>query len=136
MKRSLVASVGLLAGGAVVADDLQGVDRLICATAEVVVCVEGAECYKLLPADVDVPAFIVVDIKNKRLSTTKASQENRATSIATLNRADGLIHLQGIDLGRAFSLVINEATGNVTAAVARDGVTVTVFGACTNADVD
>jgi len=37
--------------------------------------------------------------------------------------------------GRAFSFVIDEATGLLTVAVARDGLSVSVFGACTDADV-
>ncbi len=35
--------------------------------------------------------------------------------------------------GRAFSFVVVEETGMVSIAVARDGVTVSVFGACTPA---
>ena len=81
------------------------------------------------------PDFVIVDIRAKLLSTTKASEENRTTAIASVSRADGAIHLQGIDLGRAFSLMIDEATGRLTGAVARDGVTVSVFGACTSADL-
>jgi hypothetical protein len=36
-----------------------------------------------------------------------------------------------LENGRAFSLVINESTGMLSAAVARDGKSVGVFGACT-----
>jgi hypothetical protein len=39
--------------------------------------------------------------------------------------------LQGYENGRAFSFMIDEATGDVTAAVARETVAVSVFGACT-----
>jgi hypothetical protein len=66
---------------------------------------------------------------------TKASQENRTSPITTLSRTDGNIFLQGIEGGRAFSFVIDEETGRVTVAVSRDGLTVTVFGACTDTDV-
>lgn len=37
--------------------------------------------------------------------------------------------------GRAFSFVIDEATGHMTVAVSRDGLSVSVFGACTDADI-
>lgn len=49
-------------------------------------------------------------------------------------RVEGLIYLQGIEGGRAFSFVIHEATGRLAAAIARDGLAVTVFGACTDKD--
>ena len=56
---------------------------------------------------------------------------NRATPIKNLHREDGLIFLQGVEMGRAFSFVIQEETGDLSAAVAREDVTVSVFGACT-----
>jgi len=134
MKRLVVVSAGLL-GSVAAADNLQGVDRLLCATAEVIACVEQDECYTIAASDLDVPEFLVIDIKNKMLSTTKASAQNRSTPIASMIKSDGNIYLQGMEGGRAFSFVINEAAGNVTVAVSRDGVTVTVFGMCTDADI-
>jgi hypothetical protein len=133
MKRAIIASAaGLMSGGAL-ADNVANLDRLLCATGQIVICVEEDECYPVLPSDVGVPDFVIVDVKGKVLSTTKASEENRTTAIASVNRKDGLVYLQGIDLGRVFSVVIDEATGRMTASVARDGATVSVFGACTSA---
>jgi hypothetical protein len=133
MKRAIIASAaGLMSGGAL-ADNVANLDRLLCATGQIVICVEEDECYPVLPSDVGVPDFVIVDVKGKMLSTTKASEENRTTAIASVNRKDGLVYLQGIDLGRVFSVVIDESTGRMTASVARDGATVSVFGACTSA---
>jgi hypothetical protein len=65
------------------------------------------------------------------MATTKASGEDRSTPIRTLERENGLIYIQGIEGGRAFSFVISESTGLLSVAVARDGKAVSVFGACT-----
>jgi hypothetical protein len=46
-------------------------------------------------------------------------------------REEGKIFLQGIEKGRAFSFVIEEPSGEASIAVARQGLTVSVFGACT-----
>lgn len=135
MRRSMVASIGLLIGNASMADNLQDVDRLLCATNQIVACFEGGECYPVLAHEADVPQFVVVDVRAKMVSTTRASAENRSTSIASLVREEGAIYLQGIDLGRAFSFVIDEASGRVTVAISHDGLSITVFGACTDADV-
>lgn len=43
-------------------------------------------------------------------------------------------NLEAIDFGRAFNFVIDEVTGRMTVAVTLDGLSVTVFGACTDAD--
>ena len=133
MKRSMLMSACLLSCGAALADNLQGVDRLLCATGEIVLCVEGDECYAVLAADIGVPDFVIVDLEAKTLSTTEASQQNRMTPIANISRSEGRIFLQGIERGRAFSFLIDEVTGRVTVAVSRDGATVSVFGACTTA---
>ena len=135
MNRIVIASAGLAATTAVLADNIAGVDRLLCAPGEVVVCVEADECYTALASEVGVPDFVIIDLDKKMVSTTASSAEARSTPVANVNRADGVIYLQGIDVGRAFSFIIDEETGRVTVAVSRDGATVTLFGACTSADI-
>lgn len=124
--------IGLvLAGNAAWADDLTGADRLLCASAQATVCFDDGECVVDLPWNLNVPEFIEVDLGAKRLATTAASGENRATPIEHLSRGDGMIVFHGYEMGRAFSWVIDERTGRATVALAADGRGVTVFGACT-----
>ena len=136
MKRTVAASASLLIGCTAAADNLQGVDRLLCAPVQIAICVENADCYHAHASELGLPDFVIIDLKNKKMQTPKASEEARTTAFSTVTRAGGAIYLQGIDSGRAFSFVINEATGSLTVAVARDGATVTAFGACTNAKVE
>jgi hypothetical protein len=42
-----------------------------------------------------------------------------------------MIVIQGFEKGRAFSFVITEESGSLSAAVAAEGKAVAVFGACT-----
>jgi hypothetical protein len=114
-------------------DDVSDSSRLLCAAAEVVACSEGGECLTIEPWELDVPQFVVVDTRKKTISTTRASGENRSTPIQTLHESDSSFFLQGTEQGRAFSFVIDQLTGILTVAVARDGLTVSVFGACTDA---
>ncbi len=127
-----VLTVLLALGGQVVwADDLSDSNRFLCASVQATICFEDGECLVDLPANLNVPAFVEVDLEAQQLSTTKASGQNRVTPIKHVNREDGDIFLQGFEMGRAFSWVINEQTGQVTVAVAFEGVAVAVFGACT-----
>ena len=135
MKRLINGLILLLICGTVYADDISNLDRFLCASSEITVCIEGEECVSVLPWEIGVPQFVVVDIKKKQISTTKASGENRSTPIQTIKREGSVIFLQGVEQGRAFSYVIDKATGLVTVSVSRDGVTVSVFGACTDADI-
>ena len=133
MKKRIVAlSLGLAATGLpAAADDLTGQDRLLCTAVEATRCLESGGCTSEAPWNLNIPQFIEVNLKDCNLSTTKASGENRMTPIRSLSREDGLIVLQGIEAGRAFSFVIHEESGMASVAVARDGMTVSIFGACT-----
>ncbi len=132
VKRGFVLPVLVaLAGPAVWADDLSNSNRLLCSPVQATVCYDDGECEIDLPWNLNIPEFIEVDLDARRLSTTAASGENRTTPIENVSRRDGLIVLQGFEMGRAFSWVISEQTGQVTAAIVSVGRAVTVFGACT-----
>ncbi len=135
MTRKLLVIALLSIPGAGIADDLSGLDKFLCSPAQVIACIEGTECVTLLAWEADIPEFVVVDTKKKLVSTTKGSGVNRSTPIQSVLREDSTIYLQGVEGGRAFSFVIHEPSGLLTFSVARDGVTVTVFGACTDTKV-
>jgi len=135
MKKIVLAPAALLVIGLAQAENLEGVDKMICAAAQAQICIEHDTCYSAAPADLDVPDFVVIDLDEKTISTTRASDQNRSTVFSSVMKSDGLIHFQGLEGGRAFGIVINETTGHMTAAVLRDGLSVSVFGVCTDADI-
>ena len=135
MKKLAIAIAGALFGGLVQADNLEGVNEMVCAPAQVQICIENDTCYSATPAELGVPDFVIIDTKKKTISTTKSSDQNRNSPFTSVLKSDGLIFLQGIEDERAFSFVIEEASGRMTVAVARDGISVIVFGACTDTDL-
>lgn len=135
MKKLAIAMAGILAGGLVQADNLDGVTEMVCAPAQVHICIENDTCYAATPAELGIPDFVIIDTRKKTISTTESSHENRTTPFTSVTRDEGLIYLHGIERGRSFSFVIDEETGRMTVAVARDGVSVSVFGACTDTDL-
>jgi hypothetical protein len=135
MKKLAIAIAGLLAGGLVQADKLDGVTEMICAPAQAHICIENDTCYAVTPAELGIPNFVVIDTKKKTISTTKSSYQNRTTPFTSVTRNEGLIYLHGIEGERSFSFVIEEETGRMTVAVAHDGMSVSVFGACTDTDL-
>lgn len=132
MRRMTGLMVALLAGTAV-ADDLSGADRLLCSTTQATACGMAAECETLPPAELNIPQFVVVDLAGKELRTTPASGEDRRSAVQTVHRDAGEIVLQGYEGGRAFSLVIQETTGQASFASAAQGRAVMAFAACTPA---
>ena len=135
MTRTMVLALGVLAGGAANSEDVSGIDRMLCAAATVRICFETGECYDATPDQLDVPEFVILDLKKNRVSTTRASSASRTSEFSRVQRDGGLVRLQGFEGERAYSFVVDEATGKLTAAVSADGFTVSVFGACTDANV-
>jgi hypothetical protein len=127
----LLAVAALAPAAKASADDLTGAQSVLCTPVQVNVCTTDGECESDAPWELNIPQFLELDFKGKTMSTTKASGENRSTPMKTLERENGLILIQGIEQGRAFSFVISESTGMLSVAVARDGKVVSVFGACT-----
>ena len=135
MKKLIAICVGLLFTGSSIAENVQDSDKLLCSANKLLLCVEDGVCFDVHPDEIDMPQFLVVDTKKKTISTTKASGRARSTVANSFQRESGRITMQGIENGRAFSIVIEEDLGFLTAAVARDGVSISVFGACTDADL-
>lgn len=135
-KVNIPAIVALMACSAVQADNVAGEDRILCSTSTVMLCVEDGKCFPISILDLDVPQFLIIDTKKKMIATTKASGEKRESPVANLSRHSGRIFLQGVENNRAYSILIEEEPGRFSAAIARDGITLSVFGACTDANVD
>jgi|SRR5205809_534100 len=121
----------VLAAPLLLADDVTGANKLLCTSVQATSCRDDGDCVTDVPWSFNIPQFIEIDIAGKMLSTTKASDEPRQSPIQSLFRIDGATVIQGLEQGRAYSFVINNKSGRLSAAVARDGITVTVFGACT-----
>ena len=113
------------------ADDVSGVDLMLCAVVEIHMCTPVSDCRSGPPWMLNVPDFIEVDLAGKELRTTKASQENRKTPIRSLIKEDGQVVVGALENGRAFTLVVDEKTGYATMTVATFGRGGTAFGTCT-----
>lgn len=125
------ALILVLSGATVQAEDLRDSTTFLCAAVQATMCVEDGECVVDVPWNFNVPEFVEVDLGGKRIATTRASGESRATDIRHLTREDGTIVFHGFERGRAFSWVIDEQSGRTAVAMAGDGITLSIFGTCT-----
>jgi hypothetical protein len=127
---ALVALV-LLMSTPLVAESIVGADKFICAVVVQEVCASDAPCTDGGPTwDTSIPEFLEFDLKQEIISTTRASGEERSSKL-TVRRDSGLIIMQAYEVGKAFSIVINESTGIASASVTADGEVISVFAACT-----
>ena len=130
-KAMLSAAMLLLPVAHSQADSLIESNHFLCATTRVSLCFENGECFAVMPWEVSVPEFLKIDMDGNAVSTTEASGTVRATKFQSSQRQNGQITLTGAEPGRAFSFVIHEATGLLTASVARDGYAISAFANCT-----
>jgi hypothetical protein len=126
--------IGLLYCGAVFADDVAGSDSLLCYGLSAARCETGEACESVAPWKLNIPDFVKLDLKAKRIQTTATSNEKRETPLQTVQRANGMISIQGSQGERLFSWLISEASGEGTLSVAAQGQGVTVFTVCTAVD--
>ena len=123
--------VGVLYSGAVFAEDVTGADPLLCYGLAATRCEHGEACVAVEPWRLNMPDFVKLDLRGKRIQTTAGSPEQRETPLQNVQRVNGTIVIHGVQGERAFSWLINETSGEGTLSVAQQGQGVTVFTVCT-----
>jgi hypothetical protein len=123
--------LALLLAAPLAGDDLGGRDAFLCAVLEASRCAPEEGCAQVALADLNIPDFVEIDLAAKLIRTTAASGENRSTPILGVTRQEGTLFLQGVEKGRAWSFVLDEESGRLTAAVAREEISVNAFATCT-----
>jgi len=113
------------------AADFDGSKPLLCATIETFECGSGIECQWGTAQSVNLPQFLKIDFKEKKISGTRESGEVLTTKIENIERGDGKLVLQGTENNKGWNMLINEATGKMTTTASDDQVGFVVFGACT-----
>ncbi len=123
-----VAALGLATSAG--AADFDGSKALLCAPGEAVDCLPRGDCQQRSPDELGIPRFITVDFKKKQLSG-RSVDGDESTAIQNVRSVDGKQILQGAENGRGWSIVIDEETGDMSAAVAGKEAGFVLFGACT-----
>ena len=116
--------------GPAAASDFDGSRALLCAPSDVIECGAGGECQRVTLEAMNIPRFIHVNFKKKRLSG-KLETGEETTAVQNVQKVDGRTILQGAERGRGWSLVIDQETGHMSGAIAGDGAGFVLLGACT-----
>ncbi|HXK25541.1 MAG TPA: hypothetical protein VMS55_22930 [Myxococcota bacterium] len=126
---ALGTTVGLGCAAIASAAGFDGSQDLLCAPSDVAQCDQNARCDRVSASEVDLPAFVRIEFGKKRLVSVESPE--RATPIETVRQKDGLTILQGAENGRAWSLVVDQASGRMTGSIADGEGVFALFGACT-----
>ena len=134
----LVLGLFIAIPGLAIAGDFDGSEPFLCAAMEAIECLPGEGCDTGTPESVNLQRFFWVNIKEKKLTTTRDSAVRGATTIERLEHLDGKLIIEGaqdgledVRDGLGWTMAINEESGKMVLTAAGDGVGFVVFGACT-----
>jgi len=128
---ALLAALLLASAGLASANDFNGSKPLLCVPTDSLSCEGAGECTRVTVEALNIPQFIRVDFKGKKLSGKLENGAEQVTAVRNVVKSDGRTILQGAENGRGWSLVIQHDTGEMSAAVAGDEAAFVLLGACT-----
>jgi hypothetical protein len=117
-----------LLGCAVAAWAGPGSEDLLCAPSDVAQCDASARCERVSASEVDLPPFVRIRLGKKQLVSVTTPE--RVSAIENVREHEGLTILQGAENGRAWSLVIDRASGRLTGSIADGEGSFVLAGAC------
>ena len=68
----------MIASASLIAADFDGSKPMLCASLDVLECVDGSSCETVTAESVDAPQFISVDLKNKELTLNRSGRPRSA----------------------------------------------------------
>jgi len=123
--------LGITAPGFASAADFDGSRNLLCAPTDAIQCEGAGECERAEVEDLNIPKFLTIDFKGKKLTgTVEGGASEEATKIQNIEKLESQTVLQGIQNGRGWSIVIDAASGDMSVAVAGDDISFVLFGVC------
>ena len=122
-------SLGIAAFSAA-AKDISKAQKLICAPAIAHQCSAREKCSSGSPGSVDIPQFFRIDLKKRIVIGEAAGNQKRTSKISNVDNGERVLILQGTQLGRGWSAVINKSTGNMVVTASADNTAITLFGSC------
>ncbi len=127
----LTICLGVAAPGLAGAADFEGSHDRLCVPTDAIQCEGAGECARTEVEALNIPKFVHVEFKAKRLrGTRELSGSEETTAIQNVQKLEGQTVIQGAENGRGWSIVIDGQTGDMSVAIAGDDVGFVLFGVC------
>ncbi len=123
--------LGLAVSSAAAAADFDGSRNLLCVPTDATQCEGAGDCDRVAVEEINLPRFVNVEFKQKRLRGTLLGGEEQTTEIQNVQNPGGRVILQGAENGRGWSMTIDQTTGDMSIAIAGDDIGFILFGVCT-----
>ena len=127
------ALAALIGAAGVSAEDpvITGKKDLICASQDIMACIDGAVCMQGKPSTFDMPTFMFVDIKTKVIRAVDEDGSSVTSPIKTHEVTEQSAIMQGYENHRGWTLAIDKMEGSFTLSSTGPDVNFMIMGACT-----
>ena len=140
MKRTKIIGAAFLCttAGLVGAAEFDGSQPLLCSSVTVNECLPDADCERVSAISVNAPNFLRIDVKKKTISNAAADASRPPNVIESSAVLGDKLYLQGKDDGiegvrddgLAWSVAIDQDTGEMVLTASGSEVAFVIFGAC------
>jgi len=112
------------------AGKFDGKSNFICATMDVIACVDGMICSKGRAREFEMPDFMTVDFKNKVLNASYDGGKEALSPIKNMEQSGNQLILQGVENDHGWSMSVHNETGRMSIGVVGHELSFSLFGAC------
>jgi hypothetical protein len=127
---ALAALIG--ATGASAEDPMiTGKQNVICASQNIIACVDDAVCMQGKPSTFDMPTFMFVDVKTKAIRAVEADGSTVISPIKTHEVTEQSAIMQGYENHRGWTLAVDKMDGSFTLSATGPDINFMIMGACT-----
>lgn len=113
------------------AGELDGSSNVVCATTDVVGCVDGPGCLQGHARTFELPEFMFIDFQQKVVRATRESGHKEVSPIKNLEQTGTQLILQGVENGHGWTISIDQKNGRMTTIASGQDLGFIIFGACT-----
>mgnify|MGYP003572378821 CR=1 FL=1 len=126
---ALAALIG--ATGASAEDPMiTGKQNVICASQNIIACVDDAVCMQGKPSTFDMPTFMFVDVKTKAIRAVEADGSTVISPIKTHEVTEQSAIMQGYENHRGWTLAVDKMDGSFTLSATGPDINFMIMGAC------
>lgn len=110
---------------------ITGKQNVICASQNIMACVDDAVCMQGKPSTFDMPTFMFVDVKTKAIRAVEADGSTVISPIKTHEVTEQSAIMQGYENHRGWTLAVDKMDGSFTLSATGPDINFMIMGACT-----
>lgn len=103
----------------------------LCAIGEVYECTAVTGCERAALKDINLSAFIALDVDKKQLTSVTVGEQERTEDVEGLSATDKAIFLYGSQDEETWNATVSLATGTLTGGITSGSSSFAIFGNCT-----